>query len=178
MSEGTPEKPVPQSIEPRKFAQLGVSLKGSLPVDKLHRLQDAVLSIDSAMAELEFSVNDHREKTMNGTVSVTLQRQCQRCLEPVELKLDCTVALAAIWSETEAPDLSEAVEPWIVETETADLYSVLEDEVILALPIVSYHDNDCVSSELYQSGPVVKEGEGEVKQNPFQILEQLKKPKN
>jgi uncharacterized protein len=58
-----------------------------------------------------------------------------------------------------------------VEEGQVDLYAMVEDELLLSLPAVAYHQEACVGPALFSSGEPVNEKQGK---NPFQILEQLK----
>ena len=50
--------------------------------------------------------------------------------------------------------------------------SLPEEELLLNLPPVAYHEELCINEKLFSSGePVVVEQE---RKNPFQVLEQLK----
>ena len=67
--------------------------------------------------------------------------------------------------------MPEYLDPWIVGEGAADFYDMIEEEMLLNLPAVAYHQEPCIDSKLFVSGELVA-----VKQekNPFQVLEQLK----
>lgn len=177
MSEGTHLNTIPRRVEPRKFAHHEVNLAGTVPVTELKRLAEACIAVTAVSADLAFRVEDPREKVVKGQVKADLQVQCQRCLEPADLHLVSDVNLAIVWSQDTARQIPEHLEPWIVEEDEADLYSMLEEEVLLAMPYVVYHDYPCVDAELLGAGPV-DETPAAKTNNPFQVLEQLKdKPK-
>lgn len=177
MSEGTHSQSIPRCIEPRKFASHEVSLKGTVPVTELTRLAEACISVSSVRADIAFSVENRREKVVKGEVVADLQVQCQRCLEPADLHLTCAVNLAVVWSEDSAKQVPEGFEPWIVEEDEADLHSMLEEEILLNMPFVVYHDYACVDAKLLGQGPAAATLETD-DNNPFQVLKQLKdKPK-
>jgi len=67
-------------------------------------------------------------------------------------------------------------------TEEADLNNIAEEEILLALPACPVHEKDCKSDEqlaalssqqLDVAPAITDKPEGE-KENPFQILDQLK----
>lgn len=174
MSDGTPEYMIPREIEPRKFAQLGVLLKGGVPAQALPRLAQATLAVESVEAQLQFSLNEQSRAQVQGTVDARVQQQCQRCLEPVEVVLSCSVALTVTKSEQQAKDLAKELDAWLVPDDSGDLFAMLEEEILLALPYVVFHDYDCVDASLFQRGPA-SEASPEKAGNPFQVLEQLKK---
>lgn len=174
MSEGTPAHTIPREIEPRKFAQLGVSLQGSVPAAQLPRLFGATLGVASIEAQLQFSFDDRGRPQVLGTVNAQVQQQCQRCLEPVEVTLQCPIALTVTKNEQQAKDLARELDSWLVPDDSGDLFAMLEEEILLALPYVAFHDYDCVDASLFQRGPK-SEPSAEKAGNPFQVLEQLKK---
>ena len=171
MSDGTPNHILPRIIDPRRFCQQGVVLRGVVATDALTRLAENGVTVDSVYAELTFSVDEQRERIVTGTLAVNVQVQCQRCLEPMPLALDCAVSVAIVWDEESSRALAESYDPWIVASEDADLYALVEEEILLGLPFVSYHDFPCGERQA-ESEP--EEQSGSKKQNPFQVLQQLK----
>ena len=51
------------------------------------------------------------------------------------------------------PRVWRSNDPWIVGDGAVDLYAQIEDELILALPIVAYHDYACVDLLRYGADP-------------------------
>ena len=88
--------------------------------------------------------------------------------------LEAQFALQVIWSEDQVANVAPNYEPWIVVDKAADLIPVIEDELLLALPIVNYHKpGDCTGDAL-QHNEAVEEEEA-IADNPFSVLQQLKK---
>lgn len=79
-------------------------------------------------------------------VQGSLEVQCQRCLKPVSVTVDSDRLLYLAASETEADRLEAALADEDIEVMVAgqnlDLAGVVEDEVLLSLPIVPMHA-DC-----------------------------------
>lgn len=172
MSETPFAKPLPRQGDPRKFAQQGIDLQGFLPISELPRLSEALVSGDTrAEVSLKFGINETGKKVVTGTARADLTLVCQRCLEPVVVPVVSDIALAIVWTEEDAKALPRSLDPWIAEEGQADLYAMIEDELLLAMPAVAYHPEDCVESTLFSSGEPVTE---KPEKNPFQILEQLK----
>lgn len=178
MSDGTPKKVIPRQIEPRKFAHHGTVLQGLIPADGLPRLAEAVIQVLSVEASLSFELGEQRERLVVGSVSAQLERQCQRCLQPVVTEVNCQLKLAVVRDEDKAKQLPSHLDPWIVEEEEADLYQAIEDDILLTMPFVAVHDYDCLDPEFYQSGPEeAEQTTAPAANNPFDVLQQLKKPK-
>lgn len=171
MSDGTSKNILPRIIDPRRFCQQGVVLRGSVVVGELPRLAENNVVVDRMSADLAFSVDEQRERVVKGSLVADVQLQCQRCLEAMPLELDCKVTLAVVWDEESSRKLAETYDPWIVATEDADLYAMLEEEVLLNLPFVAYHDSPC--GQLPAEQDIEKDNQSE-KSNPFQMLQQLK----
>jgi uncharacterized protein len=172
MLETPSAKPLPRQGDPRKFAQQGIDLQGFLPVSELPRLSEALVASDTrAEVVLKFGISDEGKKVVTGTARANLELVCQRCLEPVIVPVVSDIALAIVWSEEEATKLPKYLDPWIAEEGAADLYTMVEDELLLSMPAVAYHEEPCVESTLFSSGEPATE---KVEKNPFQILEQLK----
>lgn len=164
---------LPRHIDPRKFAQQGLDLSGFIAVSELTRLAEIALdSSDKVEVELEFGVDDERHRVIVGRAHCALQVTCQRCLEPVEVVLDAEINLAIVWDEERAKQLPKALDPLILPEGVADIYSIIEDELLLNLPMVSYHDEDCIEQTSFGDDEV--EAKTESTKNPFQVLEQLK----
>ena len=165
-------KVLPRQGDPRKFAQHGVSLEGVIPVSELPRLLEATEdSGREIQVKLEFTISEERKKVVIGTASADLALVCQRCLEPVTVPVESSISLAVVWDEEAAKALPERFEPWITGEGMADLYEMIEEQLLLSLPAVAYHEEPCLDSKLYSSGKPV---EVKKEKNPFQVLEQLK----
>ena len=66
---------------------------------------------------------------------------CQRCLDPVSIEIKAAIALQVVWCEYLRANVSPGYEQWIVVDKIADLAVAIEDALLLALPIVSYHED-------------------------------------
>ncbi|MEY4587968.1 MAG: hypothetical protein RL497_44 [Pseudomonadota bacterium] len=162
---------VPRFIEPRKFAQHGLQVAGDIPVESLVRLSGVALSVRFLSVTLEFSVAETRHRIVTGHYDGCVSMQCQRCLEPVDVPLHGSLALAMVWNEDDAKQLPGEYEPWVVAEEQADLYEIIEEELLLALPLVPRHDYDCMDRSMLAPEGVAAPAE---QNNPFQVLARLK----
>ncbi len=165
-------KQFPRQGDPRKFAQQGVSLSGSLAIVDMPRLAGALANTDGELeAELEFGINREGKRAVTGRAHGHVNLICQRCLEPVVVPLESDISLAVVWDEEAAKNLPTYLDPWIVGEGAADFYEMIEEELLLSLPAVAYHQEPCIDAKLYSSGKPVEVKETK---NPFKVLEQLK----
>ena len=175
MSEGAPSKRLPRRVEPRKQAHFGAVYQGSLDAEDLPRLASHVHSIDEIHVRLAFYIDDNGKRVVAIDTNANVDLLCQRCLEPVMVKVSSQSVVAIVRDEDEAKQLSESLDPWIVNDTEADTYELVEEELLLNLPVVAFHEHDCVNPDLYEyeipDSEKPREIEGE---NPFNVLAGLK----
>lgn len=170
-------KPLPRQIDPRKFAQQGIEIAGSVDLSELTRVNELLFSQKGRVeAELIFGIGEQRILNVVGNIKANVENVCQRCLEAVPISIDSTLSLAIQWEDSDLDRLPSRFEPWIVGEGQADIYQIIEDELLLSLPIVSYHDEECVPHDLFSSGEEAasKAIATAPSTNPFKVLEGLK----
>ncbi|WP_444886366.1 YceD family protein [Microbulbifer sp. JMSA008] len=170
-----PSKSVlPKSVDARKLVQREQYLEGILPLESLQRLREAVESVKGEVeAEIQFGRDLQNHLTVSGKVHCTVDLLCQRCLHPVGEQLEAQFCWGIVWSEEQGKALPKDLDPVIQDGDELDLHQILEDEILLNLPMVAYHDEECVSKEIFHIGEKASEA-GEQRENPFKVLEQLK----
>lgn len=173
MSEGAPTKRLPKWVEPRKLAASGARFHRVLESDDLTRLSEATHSIESVQLDLEFSYDEQGRPRLAGQIDAELALQCQSCLGPMPFSLHCELNVAMAWDEKQAKALPSYIDPWIVGDGEADLHAIVEEEILLQLPVIARHEPACLSSDELSFGETVTE-EPE-RSNPFDVLAQLKK---
>ena len=164
---------LPTQIDPRKLAQQGISLQGEFAAKGLTRLNESVEAVTGALkASLQFSLDPSRQSIVTGEASVCVDVICQRCLDIVNIEIKAAIALQVVWSEDHIANVAPDYEPWIVVDKIADLDVVIEDEILLALPIVNYHKvGKCTGSAFVTKADTPIE---EAVDSPFSVLQQLK----
>jgi len=166
---------LPSIIDPRKLAQQQALYEGNVAADALPRFAEAVLTIESPLqARVEFEINQSRKPCVNGQLSITATVPCQRCLEPVTIEVGAEFALEVVWNEEQAAKIVKRTDSWIVAERQANLVELLEDELLLALPVVSYHAEGGCAADLRELLPVEQQ-QAAASDNPFAVLAALKK---
>ncbi|MCG8391498.1 MAG: YceD family protein [Pseudomonadales bacterium] len=162
---------LPQFLDPRKYADQGRVVEGQLTVADLPRLQEYRESLDQPVEiSLAFDRDEEGHRRIKGEVSTTLVLQCQRCLEPVNYPVRAIINVALVWSEDQATALPERLDPWLVGEEPMVLTDLLEEELLLAMPLVALHD-PCPTALPQESGEPEKQENAD---NPFAVLAKLK----
>jgi uncharacterized protein len=164
---------LPATFDPFRAASGAEVLSGQISAGKFGRLESSVLSIvdDSVSIDLRFGSKPGTKAYLQGTVHVRVELECQRCLGPMAYDLEANIKLAFVRNESEQEGLPEDLEPLLVEGEGVDLTALIEDELILALPLVPMHPELC---RQWQDEEAAEEAEPK-KENPFAVLAQLKK---
>ncbi|MGB9669582.1 MAG: YceD family protein [Halothiobacillaceae bacterium] len=156
-------------LDARALIRQGITLKGEVHVAELPRLQGTVLRDAPIRFSLSFGKNDEGLAVVTGQVQGAVELTCQRCLEAVAIELDAEVGLGVVDSEEEAKRLPPELDPLILGEEPLRLADLIEDEILLALPVVPMHAHACVSAH--------REHEGmEKADNPFAALRGLVEP--
>lgn len=176
MSEGAQLKRLPRHVDPGRLAQRNANFDGIIAPENLPRLLNAVHSLGNVAVNLRFELDEQGRRRLTGKFEVTVELVCQRCLGAKPEHLSGDINLAVVRSEEQAKQLPGFIEPWIVEEGEADLYSIIEEELLLSLPLVTYHEDECIDPQLMQAGEEISEPV-EKGDNPFNVLADLKKLK-
>ncbi len=170
--------PVPQQLELRKLAARGTEIVGDIPLLKVPRFCSMLVGDSGVVTiELKIGLGESRRPIMTGQIRTSVQVECQRCLQPMSLELKADVKLVFVWSETEFQTIAEDRDPLVLGDERLELYELVEEELLLALPFSNCHDQKDCSIENYAAGSAdeVLEQEQESRISPFDVLKQLKR---
>ena len=130
-------------IDGFEFARLGREQHGDWPVADLPRLQAVVRSNAGSVAWSVKGVRDGMGRlALAVEVQGTLALSCQRCLETLEHRFRSASVLVLAHSEAEADaDPVEVEGPErIVAGPEMPVRDLVEDEVLLALPLAARHE--------------------------------------
>jgi uncharacterized protein len=171
---------LPESVDPWRSANLQKRFSGQIPLIKFPRLESSLTSSEETVEySLEFKRVMRRRVAISGTLSTRLNIECQRCMSPMQFPLVVEFELIVTAGPEEAKLLPDGVDSLVVlEDENVNPLEILEDELILALPLVAMHDLDaCKAKPKIEAinDEIVFEEEEPEKENPFAILAQLKK---
>ena len=117
---------------------------GSLPVSKLSRLRDALATEQGQLSvSLQFERAQRVAGRVQGQISAQLEMQCQRCLQPCAWVAELAFDWVLVESDAQAERLLQDCEPVLIEEDMLQLQEALQDEVMLALPLVAYCSGGC-----------------------------------
>ncbi len=135
----------------RDLETLGVRqavFSDALPLARLPRVASLLAAGEgSVRATLRFGKRSDGWLTVGLSYEADMQLFCQRCLEPVKQHVAGDVLLAVLDSVSAEAQLPEGSEPLELEDGRISPSKVIEDELIVSLPLVPKHAriDDCGS---------------------------------
>lgn len=127
--------------------------------------------MEEASYRLAFSRNDKGIITVTGEIKSELTVVCQRCLHDMVIPILSKVCIGIVNQESDLDALDEGLEPFQAEDGKISVLKLIEDEILLGLPLSPMHENvDCPATESLQEYTAEK-------QNPFAVLKSLKRGK-
>lgn len=174
----------PARLDVRAFAEAGATLSGTAPAADFTRLAaDLAPPIDAAHpAEVRWTATGQSRGGADGSAVPWLHLDaealvpliCQACLTPVEtpLKVDRWFRFAADEATAAAED-EESDEDVLVESRDFNLPALIEDELLMEIPITPRHDHCPVPTRLSVADPGFEDAEA-ARPNPFAVLGNLR----
>lgn len=170
----------PPKLDVRHAAASQLLMEGHDSLSSYERLMQEAQGLESqnmlhwtAQVDLRSDADGQPAHWLHLTVATTLPQICQRCLGPVDVVVKVDREFRFVDSEAVAEQQDdESEEDLLVISREFDLATLVEDEVLMALPLVPRHETCPVNIKM------VAADEGfEVpaeKPNPFAVLAQLK----
>lgn len=166
------------------LAQEGVPFISSTLLQNMERLAKEAKALDpdlivnwEARAELRPGANAEEDVWLHLVAKTSIPLTCQRCMGTVAAPLEVDQWYRFVASEEVAMAQDDASEEdLLVMAPQFDLLAVLEDELLMALPLVPMHD-ECPEAPVLQVGEEDLAGKTSEKPSPFALLAQLKNDK-
>ncbi len=171
-----------QRLDVKAFAQAGGRLRGHESLLKYERLSQEAkglhpdLLVDwEAVGEVRTPLGGVGEIWLTLKVRASFPMECQRCLTPVDVPLEVDRAFRFVADEATAEALDdESDEDLLAMSREFDLHELIEDELLMVLPVVPKHDECPSAVPLASSDDDFEEANAE-KPNPFAALTGLRK---
>jgi uncharacterized protein len=166
---------LPVELDPFRHAGLGSRFSGRYPVRQMPRLASMLADEDGDVeVELEFRRDERGLAVVSGHAVAGLRVTCQRCLGTMPISLQTDIHLGIVRSDGEAERLPEGLEPLLVPTGLLRPREMVEDEIILGLPLVPRHPDETACQPHGDWDEATGQGGAERAEGPFAVLEQLK----
>jgi uncharacterized protein len=155
------------AIHNLEFAEAQQTLAGEIDALTCERLAET-LAPSSKDANISFKLTGAAKQLRNPSLHLHIEAKlpvtCQRCLDEMQVQLNLDfdyIICQEMPIETDENDDTD----WLEAAPDMDVQELIEDEILLAMPIAPMHDHDC-SQQSMQSGE---------KPNPFAVLKGLVK---
>ncbi|WP_336366848.1 YceD family protein [Marinobacter sp. C2H3] len=175
---------LPKSVNPYRLAEQNVTLEGEVPLAALSRFRDAVFALDGGevcQVRLTFGRDRERRYQVEGTLDARVTVECQRCMGPMPHPLTSEFRLGLVISDEQAQQLPRDLEPFLTDEDAADLWTLVEDELLLILPPFPLHErSECPAGADVEAleAEAASADETPPAENPFSVLAELKKTKH
>lgn len=174
----------PRRFDARAFAEVAGELQGEEPLVSFDRLSAELHAEGEVGAPVRWEVRGERRPDAAGQPCVWMHLRaaldlpvgCQRCLGPVVVPLEVDRWFRFVADESTAEAEDDHCEEDVLALEPKpDLLALIEDELLMAMPLVPMHDV-CPQPLSLSAGEEHKdEAAAEVRPNPFATLARLKK---
>lgn len=175
----------PRRLDVAAFARAGAVLEGALAAAELPRLAASAFAEAQgpALQPVRWRARGVLRPVTGGQPEVWLHLeadgevtlQCQRCLQPVVERLGVDRRFRFVAGEDEAARLDEELDDDVLALERSfDVTGLLEDELLLALPLVPRHET-CPQPLPLPAAEEPDEPQPEPRSSPFAALATLRK---
>lgn len=141
----------PKALDVAAFCRDGGKLDGQVALADLPRLAESVIRPDDGAEALPVSwraagalqpvTGGEPQRLVDLDVHAEPLLECQRCLQPVRLPIEVRRRFRFVRGEEAAARLDEELEEDVLAlTPRFDLLALVEDELLLALPLVPRHE--------------------------------------
>ena len=177
-------QPNPRALRLEPLCKAGASLHGTWPLVGMQRLADSFAAVTDGSAH--WALQGSTRPVAGGEAELWLQvraqalvpLQCQRCLGPMAERLEVDRAIRFVRGEDLAARLDEETDDDVLALPAAlDVHALVEDELILALPIVPRHEGPCPQPLLPETAGVDETAPPQTTEepHPFAALAALKR---
>ena len=164
---------LPESVDAWRMVQARRMFQGALPLKGFKRLRDSLAAGSGEVTyELEFGKDEIGVAHLHVRADATLPLTCQRTLEVFGLPVHVDAKLGLIASEADEAALPSDYEPLVTLDGQINPAEVIEDELILALPVVPLKPGAEDASSTWTGTDETPDDDGQ--ENPFAALKKMK----
>ena len=184
----------PFRLDVEVFAKEGASLEGRWPLALLDRLAESSFAdpdstggggppadcevtwrIRGEWRAVRGGMDSDRQIWLHLNAQTELPLECQRCLRPVTARVDADRSFLFVRGEDAAAQLdADSDEDVLALTRALDLRELIEDELLLALPLVPRHEV-CETPPMPVADGQSEPADGDAPPHPFAGLAALKR---
>lgn len=160
-------------IHPEQLSAKPQRFEGTFTTAELERLEDSVANGEGELHyRISATLDPHQRRVVSCIINGFAFLTCQTTLEVFRYEIAVQERLVLVKSESELPGIEEEsdAEDYLVADEPLDIRDLVEDAVLLALPMVPRKPG-------LQGPQRDADGASELKESPFAALARLKTDK-
>lgn len=160
-------------VDPVHLASREEQIAGHVPVKSFTRLSNLLQTSDGNVQVLiAFGKGEIGYPIVQGDIKANVVVECQRCLQSMPLQLDTEFRLVAMDMDSDASDSDGLFDAVLMDDGEIDLYDLIEDELVMAMPMVPMHAlaDHCSASGKYFGNPDEADSGASKSQRPFKDL--------
>lgn len=159
-----------------RLADGEADIEFAVPLAELPRLRSQLASVEGMVRGRVHFTRESGFAVADLTLSGAADLVCQRCLKPMSEPVDSKVRVALITAESDISRVPEHLEPVLAAGGRVTVGELVEEELLLALPIVPLHDEEAGGCAVRDDEPAARADEPEqTTQRPFAQLSELLK---
>lgn len=119
------------------------NLEGQFSLTAFSRLSEMLEHKEGQVAvDITVGVDEEGYQFIDGHIDTAVDLQCQRCLQPYQHQLRADFKVSPVLNDNQAKLLPKNYEPVMIENNSLDIEQLVEDEIILNLPLVPKHQTE------------------------------------
>lgn len=131
---------LPLKISPIDLCDVGADFEGVLPLANMRRLSELLADTSGQVhVRFHFGKLNSGKRYIKALINGKLLFECQRCGNPVSYDIKSEIKLCPIFGKAMTDELPEDLEPLLVNDEQIILSELVEEELLLSLPMVPKH---------------------------------------
>ena len=169
---------LPLKVDPFRFAENAISLHGVLLIKDMINLGSSLESpMGEVLVQMDFGIDEQGIYFLKGHLDTKLLLQCQRCMNAFDYAIITDFVLGVVHSDSEASQLPGRYDPVIVQDNALFLRELVEQELIVNLPIVPMHNVQDCNIKLPFVVSSSKDADAAT-ESPFKVIELLRHKRN
>jgi uncharacterized protein len=162
---------LPELVDPWRMVSARRTFVGRLPLSAMSRLASGLAATEGEVEyQLDFDKDQAGVSGVHVRAKTALPLICQRTLERFEYPVEIDAKLGFITDEADEAALPAGYEPLLLDADGLHPRHVIEDELILALPVFPVKPG---TQEMQHEWKETGEAEA-AKPNPFAVLKNVK----
>jgi uncharacterized protein len=129
------------------LADAGTRVELVVPVERLTRIAEHLTSREGVVTGSVVLGREQGRIVAEVELATTLALRCQRCMQPMQLPIECRSRVVLLEDEAAAAEVPPELETVLAPAGRLPLAELVEEELLLALPAAPRHAGVCPGGE-------------------------------